>query len=363
MTMNPIECPQASPRRYFLDLSGRSGLLLYPTLVLLALVATACQEPPEETAAETAPGTVSVWIDIDPSVAPGGREVGDGLALIQAFHSEELDIRGVSIVFGNAPLEEGFPNGQGIVQRFGPEGLEVYSGAESRDQLGQETAASRALAEALRQEPLIVLALGPVTNVATVLGNHPELARRIRQVISVAGRRPDQSFITGEAIGAPHRDFNFELDANAFQVILDSGVPLTLAPWELSSKVWLLPEDLDRLAAGPPGTQWLAQPARDWLTFWTERFAVDGFNPFETLAVGYVTSPHLITCELLPIVIRSLPDDRAIAAGEPEIPEKPYLLVAANIRSTSHARYCYDTTDAFKTDLMARLLRSPGAAQ
>ncbi len=86
-------------------------------------------------------------------------------------------------------------------------------------------------------------------------------------------------------------------------------------------------------------------------------------NPFDTLAVGYATSPHLITCELLPIVIRSLPDDRAIAAGEPEIPEKPYLLVAANIRSTSHARYCYDTTDAFKTDLMARLLRSPVAAQ
>ena len=363
MTMNPIECPQASPRSYFLDLWGRSGLLLYPTLVLLALVATACQEPPEETAAETSPGTVSVWIDTDPSVAPGGREVDDGLALIQAFHSDELDIRGVSIVFGNAPLEEAFPIGQGIVQRFGPEGLEVYSGAESRAQLGQETAASRALAEALRQEPLIVLALGPVTNVATVLGNHPELARRIPQVIAVAGRRPDQPFITGEAIGVPHQDFNFELDADAFQVILDSGVPLTLAPWELSSKVWLLPEDLDRLAAGPPGAQWLTQPARDWLTLWTERFAVDGFNPFDTLAVGFATSPHLITCELLPIVIRSLPDDRAIAAGEPEIPEKPYLLVAANIRSTSHARYCYDTTDAFKTDLMARLLRSPVAAQ
>ena len=135
MTMNPIECPQASPRSYFL-LLGRSGLLLYPTLVLLALVATACQEPPEETATETASGTVSVWIDTDPSVAPGGREVDDGLALIQAFHSDELDIRGVSIVFGHAPLEEAFPIGQGIVQRFGPEGLEVHSGAESRDQLG-----------------------------------------------------------------------------------------------------------------------------------------------------------------------------------------------------------------------------------
>ena len=329
-------------------------------VLLVALVAAACQEPAEERGTETEPSTkpIPVWIDTDPSVAPGGREVDDGLALIQAFHSEEFEIRGVSVVFGNAPLEEAFPIGQGIVQRFGPEGLEVYSGAASSDHLGQETAASRALAEAIRQESLTVLALGPVTNVATVLKNHPELARQIPQVVAVAGRRPDQRFVTGEATSVPLRDFNFELDPDAFQVILDSGVPLTLAPWELSSKVWLRAEDLDRLAAGPPGAQWLTQPARDWLKLWTERFSVDGFNPFDTLAVGHVTSPHLITCETLPIVIQYLPDDVAIAAGPPEVAEKPYLLASPNIRSASHARYCYDTTDAFKDDLMARLLRS-----
>ncbi len=329
-------------------------------VLLVALVAAACQDPAQERATEMEPSArpIPVWIDTDPSVAPGGREVDDGLALIQAFHSEELDIRGVSVVFGNAPLEEAFPIGQGIVQRFGPAGLEVYSGAASRDQLGQETAASRALAEAIRQGSLTVLALGPVTNVATVLKNHPELARQISEIVAVAGRRPDQRFVTGEATSVPHRDFNFELDPDAFQVILDSGVPLTLAPWELSSKVWLRAEDLDRLAAGPPAAQWLTQPARDWLKLWADRFSVDGFNPFDTLAVGYVTSPHLIACETLPVVIRQLPDDVAIAAGPPAVPEKPYLLASPNIKSASHARYCYDTTDVFKDELMARLLRS-----
>jgi hypothetical protein len=51
---------------------------------------------------------VPVWIDTDPSVARGGHEVDDGLALIQAFHSSVLAVRGVSVVFGNAPLSEGF---------------------------------------------------------------------------------------------------------------------------------------------------------------------------------------------------------------------------------------------------------------
>ena len=80
--------------------------------------------------------TVPVWIDTDPSIRPGGYEVDDGFALIQAFHSPELWIRGVSLVFGNAPLEVEIPIGREIVNKYGPAGLEVTVGAESVDQLG-----------------------------------------------------------------------------------------------------------------------------------------------------------------------------------------------------------------------------------
>ena len=40
-----------------------------------------------------------VWMDVDPAVLRGGNEPDDGLALLQAFHSSELEIRGVSVVF------------------------------------------------------------------------------------------------------------------------------------------------------------------------------------------------------------------------------------------------------------------------
>ena len=51
----------------------------------------------------------NVWIDTDPAVGIPGADVDDGLALIQAFHSPEMRVRGVSAVFGNAPLEQTFP--------------------------------------------------------------------------------------------------------------------------------------------------------------------------------------------------------------------------------------------------------------
>ena len=80
---------------------------------------------------------IPVWIDTDPSVARGGHEVDDGFALIQAFHSPELEVRGVSVVFGNAPLATAWPIGKEIVEKFGPKGLQVYKGATSGEDLGK----------------------------------------------------------------------------------------------------------------------------------------------------------------------------------------------------------------------------------
>ena len=174
------------------------------------------------------PKAKAVWIDTDPSVQLGGHEVDDGVALIQAFHSPELAIRGVSVVFGNAPFEIAWPMGQEIVRRFGPKSLGIYPGAANAKQLGEETEAVRAMATALRKEKLIILALGPVTNVASLLKLHPELHRNIIEIIAVAGRRPNQRFIAKPEQTRPFRDFNFELDAPGFQLLLDSSVPLTL---------------------------------------------------------------------------------------------------------------------------------------
>ena len=297
----------------------------------------------------------AVWIDTDPSISSGAHEVDDGFALIQAFNSPELEIRGVSVVFGNAPFEVAWPIGQEIVKKYGPPNLPVYAGAAKAELLGAETAASRALAEALKKERLTILALGPVTNVAAVLKNHPELSDRIEAIIAVAGRRPHQPFITGTKKHTPFRDFNFEMDAPGFQVLLDAKVQIVLAPWEVSSKVWLKEDDLKQLAAGKPSAQWLVNPGRDWLKMWQEKFGVDGFNPFDTLAIAYVTSPQLLEWEDLPTEIQTLPDDTAQASEKPK--NKPYLIVGKDVTSNRTVRYCHTPKPGFKPDLMARLLK------
>ena len=174
--------------------------------------------------------------------ARGGKEVDDGIALVQAFHSPELAIRGVSVVFGNAPLTEAWPIAQSLIAQYAPQGTPLHKGAAKAGEAA-ETPATKALAKALQKEKLTLIVLGPATNIAAVLRLHPELKPQITQIIAVAGRRPNQLFQMPQQ-PKPFRDLNFELDPAAFQTILDSKIPLTLAPWEISSKVWIEPADL-----------------------------------------------------------------------------------------------------------------------
>ena len=154
----------------------------------------------------------------------------------------------------------------------------------------------------------------------------------------------------------PFRDFNFEMDSAGFQVLLDARVPIVLAPWEISSKVWLHQDDLEKLEQGGADVQYLVPPATDWLAWWKENIGVDGFNPFDTLAVGYVLSPSGMTCEQSKAQIEMGPDDTVSGAAEKS---KPYLLVSAQGNSARQVTYCSQADAHFKDDLLARLLSSP----
>jgi pyrimidine-specific ribonucleoside hydrolase len=306
--------------------------------------------PPEPTIlTDASPSPIAVWMDVDPAVMRGGHEPDDGLALLQAFHSRELEVRGIGVVFGNSALETGFPIAREIAERYGPSEVAVHRGASSAAELGVETDASRALAEALRSERLTVLALGPVTNVATTLGNHPDLAERIDEIVAVAGRRPGQRFTIGEG-GRPLMDLNFEYDSQGFQILLDSGAPIVLAPFEISSKVPLSDEDIERFSTVPEIAELYLEPLRDYVDWYEEHFRVRAIFPFDTLAVGYLATPDWIQCETLPVEIRTMPDDIQ------EDREKPYLLVAPEIDSANEVTYCHTAAQPFKDDLIRRML-------
>lgn len=310
--------------------------IVVAAIVLFVAVAPLAAAPP-----------VDVWLDVDTST--GVTDVDDGLALIQAFHSPELRVHGVSTVYGNASLEDATRIAQEVVERFGPEELQVFAGASSAAELGEDSPAIRALADALSQSSMSILALGPVTNIGTLVKRHPDLIAKIEQVIVVAARRPGQRFVSSPGQRLPHRDFNFENDPAAMQILLASDVELVFAPWEVSSQVWITRDDLANLRRTGTSGAWIADTSQYWIDLWERSISKQGFNPFDTLAVGYVTHPELIVSERVTVCIEEAEDDR-----DPRR-RKPYLLARRDEQPGRAALYCYQPQPAFKQLLLERL--------
>ncbi|CAM9329504.1 unnamed protein product, partial [Ectocarpus fasciculatus] len=252
-----------------------------------------------------------VWIDTDPSVGIG--EVDDGLALIQAMNSKELDIRGIGVVFGNAGVKECHRVAEQLAAAFSERIIPVYEGAASAEDI-EPSDAAYALAALLKTKKIVVVALGPLTNIAHTLRLNPALAANITQLIAVAGRRENLQFRVGTMTDS-FPDLNFEKDVNSFKYTVETLVQydtdIVLAPWEISSNVWLTKEHLQMmqqtilrfetasrtLIASCANLVWVLDKCIHWADLWIRSFGAVGFNPFDTLAVGYLTDNDLYKCD------------------------------------------------------------------
>ncbi len=237
--------------------------------------------------AATPPFPRRIWIDTDAACGHGPRTDPDDCFAIALLARSGLDVAGISTVAGNAPLEVVDRTTRALVEELGSE-VPVHSG-------------SKALQTALEQGPLTVAALGPLTNIAKVLEEKPELAKRVARVVAVMGRRPGHLFHPAEGAGGGmllghgpvFRDFNFALDPVAVSRVLALRVPVSLVPYDAARGVELTAADLDRLE---PSVPWIVRRSRGWLEYWRTDIGRAGFYPFDLLAAAYVVEPSLLRC-------------------------------------------------------------------
>src|SRR5438105_7530995 len=125
----------------------------------LSLVALAIFFLPLESVLPAA-AVIPVWIDTDASIGLPFREVDDGFALLLALKCPNLRIVGISTTYGNASLKRTTAVTKELISRFhyrfGDQIPKVSPGAQSGRDLGIETAATKALAEAVRENANLV---------------------------------------------------------------------------------------------------------------------------------------------------------------------------------------------------------------
>ena len=197
--------------------------------------------------------------------------VDDALALILAFHSPELEVKAVTGVSGNVPLDAVMQNIQKVLSLIRPEKRPfIARGAESPLQgeshyahsvhgeggLGNARLALRpgeewwrtyrgrahdlipAIAREYKKE-ITLIAIGPLTNLALGFQNDPEGMAQLRQLIIMGGALHIPGNIT------PYAEFNFFVDPLAAQTVLGAGCPITLVPLDITQQVFLTPPILE----------------------------------------------------------------------------------------------------------------------
>lgn len=251
-----------------------------------------------------------VWIDSD-AACTGERlkDPDDCLAIFALTRTAQVDIAGVSSVFGNADLERTHGVLLDLARRLRSEGYTlpdpVRGASEKRSRKSSRSPAVEALCQSLGPPRLTVLALGPLTNLAGTLTACPQQLPHIEEIVVVGGRRSGHVFHPAEdqrraarlGHGPVFRDLNIALDKGSAKLVIESGVAITLTPYELARQVEVTTSDLAALSALGSTGAWLAQQSRPWLQFWHSEAGRKGFYPFDLLAVVAVVRPQALICQ------------------------------------------------------------------
>ncbi len=269
---------------------------------------------PEETGPPS-PVPIPVIIDTDPGI-------DDCLALLLALNSPELDVRGISVSYGNTTIENAFRNAVEILRKVKrppppptpppppvrvPLGIGARRPLKRQLQVADDTHGPSGLGYAelppagvildyvrplermlqAQPQPVTLVTLGPVTSLALVLRANPGLVReKVSRHVAMIG--------TIEATGTQTRysEFNAWCDPEALATVLAAEIPTEMIGLDVTRKIVIKGNEVERLAQS---STWLYDALRFYVEFHRKQEGLDGAVINDVLAIAYLLQPEILT--------------------------------------------------------------------
>ena len=257
-------------------------------------------------------------IDTDPGI-------DDAIALFTALASPELDVAGLTTVFGNVPVDVATRNALALLDIADRADIPVARGAAAplamdylgaiphihgEDGLGdggEPAEPSRppldvSAAEFLcREAPgATILAIGPLTNLALALRLRPDLDTLVEQVVVMGGNA------LGPGNATPAAEANMWHDPEAADVVFGARWPVTMVGLDVTHDVLMPGTAVDEVTAGDAPTQRLLGRAIPlYRRFLTKVSGRDGIYLHDPSAVAYLLEPGLFRTERWPVRVET----------------------------------------------------------
>lgn len=205
--------------------------------------------------------TTKIILDCDP-----GHD--DALALMLALANPEIDLLAVTTSAGNQTPEKTLNNAMRLLTLMHHQEIPVAGGNRTPLLKPLETAgnvhgksgldgadlpdpdfavqpltAIELMAQTLRQSPtpVTLVVTGPMTNAALFLRVYPELKEKIEQIVYMGGAM-------GLGNWTPSVEFNIYVDPEAAKIVMNAGIPLVMAPLNVTHQAQILKPEIEAVA-------------------------------------------------------------------------------------------------------------------
>jgi len=277
-----------------------------------------------------------VIFDTDPGV-------DDAMALLFLHRHPDIDLIGVTTVFGNAPIETTTRNAQ-FLHREWDIAAPIASGAgrafhdgraddhpasivHGEDGLGNigvpatvdlpldPRPAFQYIIDMVRAHPgeVTLVAVGRMTNIALALQADPDIAGLVRQVVVMGGAFDVNGNVT------PAAEANIYGDPEAADAVFTASWKVTIFGLDVTMKTIMSSDYLAEMTtSGAPGLQLLSDLSQHYIGFYRQRVGLDGMALHDSCACIYLVAPELFEYRSGPVrvVCGGLADGKTIQAPE-----------------------------------------------
>ncbi|WP_125154615.1 pyrimidine-specific ribonucleoside hydrolase RihA [Clostridium rectalis] len=260
---------------------------------------------------------IPVIIDCDP-----GHD--DAIALLLAFASERLDVKGVTIVGGNQTLEKTLNNALKVLS-FADINVPVAKGAdkplmreliiapEVHGDSGLDgpclpeshlkpcdLSAVEFIAKIVKEseEKITLIPTGALTNIAQFLICYPELKNKIERI----------SLMGGACFGGnwtPAAEFNILVDPEAADIVFKSGIPITMSGLDVTHRALIYKEDIERIRAIGGKVAVMVAELLDFFSKFHGQMGFEGSPLHDPCAVAWVIDPTILKTKKLHVDIET----------------------------------------------------------
>lgn len=147
-------------------------------------------------------------------------------------------------------------------------------------------------------EAVTLIATGALTNVALLLSVYPEVKECISRIVTMGGA-------VGLGNTSPAAEFNVEIDPEAYVIVLNSGLPVSITPLEVTHTALVTKEVLSRISTRTPFRDLITNLLLFFSSAYDSTFGMPDPPLHDPCAVLLAVAPHLFETKTCGVAVET----------------------------------------------------------